>query len=184
MNYYILQQDPRIMEQPCLLSCPQGIDPIDLIRGKSIPIAGPLQLSLSPRSGDYRGCIIDGLVTLFHKYFIKELDRLGIDNIEYTPVELLNSEGGVELAYSLVNVIGLIEAVNVAESVISPRETGGRGQLYSFKIDPAKAMGRRLFRIVEAPTLIIIDETLWESLLVFSPPGVMMLPTERYDGWG
>lgn len=77
-----------------------------------------------------------------------------------------------------------MDAVDVKESVIKPRATGGRGQLYSFKIDPAKTMGQRLFRLAEAPTLIIIDESLREDLLLFSPPGVLMLPTERYDGWG
>ena len=68
----------------------------------------------------------------------------------------------------MINVIGLLEAVDVKQSVIEPRETGGRGQLYSFKIDP---------------TLIIIDESLCEELIAFGSPGVLMLPTERYDGW-
>jgi hypothetical protein len=36
---------------------------------------------------------------------------------------------------------------------------------------------------VEAPTLIIIDESLAKELVVFGPPGVMMLPTEDYEGW-
>jgi hypothetical protein len=184
MNYYILQQDPRIIEQPSLLGCPENIDPFDLIRGKILPEPNtPIRLSLSPRSGDYRGCIIDGIVTLFHEYFIEELTRLGVDNVQHFPVELTNPEGEIELAYSLINVIGLLEAVDVNQSVIEPRATGGRGQLYSFKIDPTKTMGQRLFRLAEAPTLIIIDESLWEELLVFDPPGVLMLPTERYDGW-
>ena len=184
MNYYILQQDPRIIEQPSLLGGPKNIDPFDLIRGKTVPVPNtPIPLSLSPSSGSYRGCIIDGIVTLFHKYFIEGLTRLGVDNFQSFPVELTNPEGGIEFAYSLINVIGLLEAVDEKESVIEPRATGGRGQLYSFKIDPTKTMGQRLFRLAEAPTLIIIDESLWKELLVFDPPGVMMLPTERYDGW-
>lgn len=184
MNYYILQQDPRIIEQPSLLNCPSNIDPFDLIRGKILPVPNaPIRLSLSPRSSDYRGCIIDGIVTLFHEYFITELTRLGIDNFQSFPVELTNPEGEIEIAYSLINVIELLEAVDVKKSVIKPRATGGRGQLYSFKIDPAKTMGQRLFRLAEAPTLIIIDEWLWGKLLKFNPPGVLMLPTERYDGW-
>jgi len=184
MNYYILQQDPRIIEQPSLLRCPENIDPLELLRGKILPVPDtPIRLSLSPRSSDYRGCIIDGIVTLFHKHFIEGLTRLGIDNFQRFPVELTNPEGGIELAYSLINVIGLLEAVDVKQSVIEPRETGGRGQLYSFKIDPTKTMGQRLFRLAEAPTLIIIDESLCEELIAFGSPGVLMLPTERYDGW-
>jgi hypothetical protein len=184
MNYYILQQDPRIIEQPSLLSCPENIDPFDLLDGKILSVPNsPIRLSLSPRSSDYRGCIIDGIVTLFHEYFIEELIRLGIDNFQHFPVELTNAEGDIELAYSLINVIGLLEAVDEKESIIKPRATGGRGQLYSFRIDPAKTMGQHLFRLAEASTLIIIDEWLWGKLLIFDPPGVLMLPTERYDGW-
>ncbi|GGF14034.1 hypothetical protein [Flavobacterium limi] len=185
MNYYILQQDPRIIEQPSLLSCPENIDPIALVGGKKLPVPNtPICLSLSPRSSDYRGCIIDGIVTLFHKYFITELIRLGVDNFQSFPVELTNPEGEIEIAYSLINIIGLIKAVNEKESVMKPRYGGWGANLYSFKIDPAKTMGQRLFRLAEAPTLIIIDEWLREKLLVFNPPGVLMLPTERYDGWG
>ncbi len=83
----------------------------------------------------------------------------------------------------MANVIGLIKTVNENESVIKPRATGGQGRLFSFKIDPEKAKGHRLFRLAEAPTLIIINESLslWKEILAFDPPGVMMLPTEGYE---
>ncbi len=184
MNYYILQQDPRIMDHADILRVPANIDPGDLVDGKILPDPGPLQLSLSPRSGKFRGGIIDGIVTLFHQRFIAELIRLGVDNFQSFPVELVNPDGGIELTYSLINIIGLLEAVNEKESVIEPGAGSWGGQLYSFKIDPAKTNGQRLFRLKEEPTLIIIDESLREELLVFNPPGILMLPTERYDGWG
>jgi hypothetical protein len=143
----------------------------------------PLTFKLSPSSGDYRGCIIRGLVTLFHDVLRDELTRLGVDNIQYFPVELEDSDGYVEEGYSLINVVGLIEAVDQGASVVEPTPGGERGLLKSFKIDPDKVKGQRLFRLVEAPTLIIIDEALHKKLLEFNPPGVMMLPTERYNGW-
>lgn len=81
MNYYIIQQDPRIIEQPSLLNCPENIDPFDLIRGKVLPVPNvPIRLSLSPRSSDCRGCIIDGIVILFHEYFINGFTRLEVVN--------------------------------------------------------------------------------------------------------
>ncbi len=183
LNYYILKQDPRILEQPIVMGCPENFDPLDWVDGRILADPGLLRFSLSPRSGKFRGGIIEGLVTLFHQRFIQELTRLAIDNIQYFPVGLENPEGEIELTYSLINVIGLLEAVDEKDSIIKPCPTGGRGDLYSFKIDPAKTRGLRFFRIVEAPTLIIIDETLRDNLVAFEPPGVMMLPTERYDGW-
>lgn len=176
-------QDPRIPHQPHVARCPDTIDPLDWINGRIMPDPGPMGVKLSHKEERFRGGIIGGLLPLFHQYFIDELTRLGIDNIQYFPVELEDSEGNVEYTYSLANVIGLIEAVNVNASVIKPRASGGHGRLFSFKIDHHKARDHRLFRLAEAPTLIIIDEYLWKDILAFNPPGVMLLPTERYDGY-
>lgn len=184
MNYYMLQQDLRIADQPTVLRSPDNLNPEDLIDGKIMADPGPLHIKLSPRSGEFRGHIIGGLLTLFHKGLVEELTRLGIDNIQYFPVELEAPDGMIERAYSLVNIIGLLEAVSEKDSVIKPRASGGRGQLYSFKIDPEKVGGLKMFRIIEAPTLIIIDESLRDSLSAFGPAGIIMLETERYDGWG
>ncbi len=184
MGYYILQQDLRIVDQPFVMTVPEDLDPADWIDGRIMaPPRDPIRMSLSPRSGRYRGCIIGGIVTLFHQVFRDELTRLGIDNLQYFPVELENQEGKVEKKYSLVNVVGLLEAVDFQTSVIEARASGGRGRLRSFNIDPAATRGQKLFRIVENPTLIVIDESLRESLLKFNPPGVLMLPTERYEGY-
>lgn len=183
MNHYILRQDQRIPGQPSVMRCPENLDPLDWIDGRLLPDPGPLRLALSPRSGEFRGCIIEGLLTLFHEDFRDALTRLGVDNVQYFPVELEAPDGMIERAYSLVNVIGLIAAVDASQSVIRPRAGGVRGQLYSFKIDPAKARGQKLFRIVEAPTLIVIDEALRDGLMASESSGIVMLPTERYDGW-
>jgi hypothetical protein len=184
MNYYIFQQDPRVPEQPSVLSCPADIAPEEFLKGKHMTVPrNPLHLKMSPRSGSFRGDIIGGVLTLFHNMLCEELKRLGVDNIEYFPVDLENPEGQIEQKYSLVNIIGLIDAVDQGNSVIEPGFKGGRGDLKSFKIDPAKARGHRIFRIPEASSKIIIDETLQVPLTAFEPAGAWMLPTEEYEGW-
>jgi hypothetical protein len=184
MNYYILRQDHRIPNQPTVMRCPDEIDPVDWIEGTVRPApSSPLRLVMSERSGTFRGVIIEGLLTLFHQKFKDDLTSLGIDNIQYFPVELQNPEGGIEHKYHLINVLGLLRAVDASASVIEPMPTGGQGRLRSFKIDPAKAIGQRFFRLAEAPTLIIIDETLRDALMLRTPSGAIMLPTERYTGW-
>ncbi len=182
MKYYILKQDPRIEEQPKTSDC-GGLDPLDFIDGKVLADPGELHIKLSPRSSVYRGCIISGVSTLFHKAFIAELNRLKIDNIQYFPVHMHAPDGMIEKAYSLANVIGLVDAVDIEKSTIKPRAHGGIGTLYSFTIDEEKAKGLRIFRILHAPSLIIIDETLWKELLEYNPRGVLMYPTEEYNGW-
>ena len=98
-------------------------------------------------------------------------------------MDLENPEGQIEQKYSLVNIVGMLDAVDRGSSVIVPRATGGRGDLKSFKIDAAAARGHRVFRIPEVPSLIIIDETLKSALDAFEPAGAWMLPTDQYDGW-
>jgi len=185
MSYFILQQDPRVPNQPAILRSPKQFEPADWIDGTPLPTpAGPLRFQLQPRSERYRGCIIGGLVTLFHRVLIDELSRLGIDNFQHFPVELETPEGEIETPYSLINVLGLVAAVDQEHSTIERKEDGRIAQLGSFTIDPAKAQGARMFRLAEAPTLIVIYGALRERLVAFNPPGVLMLPTERYDGWG
>lgn len=184
MGYYILQQDRRIPDQPTVIKCPKEIEPDEWLDGRVLsPPSGTLRLVLSPRSGTLRSAMIGGIVTLFHERFRADLERLGVDNVQYFPVELENPQGGIERNYFLVNVLGLLEAVDAGASVIKPRASGGRGQLYSFKVDPNKAKSHRLFRLAEAPTLIILDESLRNSFANVRTPGTIMLPTERYDGW-
>lgn len=184
MGYFILEQDPRIIEQPAVLQCPADFDPEQWIAGRVMNAPkNPIRFVLSPRSPKYRGCIIGGIATLFHNAFQTELTRLGVDNIQYFPIELENPEGGIETTYFLANVIGMFEAVDVERSVIEPMAMGGRGWLKSFTVNESATQGKHIFRITEAPTLIIINETLREELLKFDPSGVLMLPTERYDGW-
>ena len=140
------------------------------------------KLPLSLNSGKFRGAIIGGVVTLFHQRFIDELNLLNVDNLQYFPIGLENPNGDIDDRYSLVNVVGLLEAVDVGASVIRPRATGGKGQLLSFTIDAEKTKGSRLFRLFEDPKLIIIDQYLRDKISKVNPPGIMMLPTERYNG--
>jgi len=182
MKYHILKQDPRIEEQPKTSDC-GGLDPLDFIDGKVLPDPGELHIKLSPRSSDFRGEMIQGVSTLFHRDFIAELSRLGIDNLQYFPVHMHAPDGMIEKAYSMANVIGLVDAVDINNSTLGEKVSGIRPTLYSFTIDEEKAKGLRMFRILHAPSLIIIDDTLREELLNYDPAGVLMYPTEDYNGW-
>jgi hypothetical protein len=180
MNYFLLMQEDRVTDLPSILSCPDNIDPIEWCSGNIMADPGPLRFTLPPNSSERRGGIISGIVTLFHKNLIAELDRLRIDNIQYFPIEMEAPDGMIEKAYSLINVIGMIDAVDQKNSDIRMSDARIRGEMKSFKIDPAKARGQRLFRIPEEPTLIVIDESLRDSLAAVKTPGVKLLPTERF----
>jgi hypothetical protein len=184
MNYFMLMQDPRVPGQPTVLSCPEDIAPEEFLEGKHMTVPrNPLHLKMSERSGKFRGAIISGILTLLHNRLCDELKKQGVDNLELFPVDLENPDGGIEKMYSLVNIVGKLDAVDQANSVLVPRAVGGRPDLKSFKIKSSKVRGHRMFRIPEVPTLIIIDEKLKAALAAIKPPGALMRATEKFDGW-
>jgi len=177
-----MKQDPRIANQATTIGS-GDLDPLDLLDGKVLPPPGELDIQLSPRSGNHRGCIIGGVVPLFHKKFIAKLKELNIDNVQYFPVNMHGPTDMIEKAYSLANIIGLVDAVDITNSTLGEKIGNIRPTLYSFTIDQNKAKGFRIFRILHAPALIIIDEILYKELTEFKAPAVLMYPTEEYDGW-
>lgn len=185
MTYYIFQQDPRVPEQPSILECPDDIEPDQWLDGKVMDVPrDPLRLKMSPRSGSFRGVLIRGVLTLFHDVLREELNRQGVDNIQYFNVELENPEGVIETKYSLINILGLLDAVDQKNSVIEERFGGkGRGRLRSFKIDPAAVHGQKIFRILHNPTLIIVDQALQSALSEINTAGAWMIPTEDFEGY-
>ena len=91
-------------------------------------------------------------------------------------------DGMIEKAYSVPNIIGLVDAVDTEKSTIKPRAHGGIGTLYSFTIDAEKAQGLHIFRILHAPSLIIIDEWLHEKLVASGVMGGLIQSTVNYNG--
>ena len=184
-SYCILQQDDRVPGQPTVLRAPEGLDPEVLLGGEELDLPEqPVRVAMNPRSGSFRGDVIDGIVTLFHDALRDELGRLGVDNVQYLPTELENPEGELEGKYSLVNVVGLVDAVDRDRSRIEPNPGGdGLGTLYEFEIDPEATRGLKLFRIVHAPTLVIVSPDVARALIDFAPAGAVLKPTSMYDGW-
>lgn len=184
MSYFILEQDFRVPEMAAVGSVPKEIDPTEWIDGKIMPApsANPLQIPLARSSGSFRSDIIGTLVTLYSDFLRDELIRLGIDNIQYFPVEIIDQNTGeTDARYSLANIIGLIQAVDASKSQYA-HSVSGPGRLLSFSIDEAAVKGQRIFRLKENPTLTIIDEQLRDDLVSFGIVGALMRQTEEYDG--
>lgn len=182
MKYFIMKQDPRFSNNAYTADT-GGLDMFELADGLKMEDPGELHINLTPNSGNHRGCIIEGATTLFHKNFITELNKLGVDNIQYFPVHMHAPDGMIEKAYSVANIIGLVDAVDVENSKLGEKIGNIRQTLYSFTIDPEKTEGLHIFRILHAPSLIIIDEWLYNKLHDYNPPAVLMYPIEEYNGW-
>ena len=184
MNYYLLEPDCRIPDICAVGNVPDSVDPLEWMRGKRMASPGPLRLPLSSASGELRADLIGTLLTLFSDNLKVAMTSFGIDNVDYFPVELVSPGANeTESGYWLANVIGLIACVDLTRSVIEPRPSGGKGSLRSFYVDPIPVSGRRIFRLAEDPTLIVMDEDLRTFLRTQNLGGVRMRHTKSYDGY-
>ncbi len=189
MSFYIFRQKTLIKGGAAALDgVPDNVDPSEWIQGKIMTAPTnkePLMLDLSLESGVFRGAIIDGFLTLYHKKLCKVLTDFGIDNIQYFPVVLRNQETKkVEHDYMLVNIVGLLDCVDMDKSKVNWWASGMGFDFVSMEIDKAKVQGLPIFRLKDDPTKVIIDERLKQHLeknkvLV----GVQLIEPKNYSDW-
>ena len=185
MAFYIMRQDTLIEGSAALDGVPESIDPSEWIQGKKMLDPAPgkkLVLDLSLESGDYRGHIIDGFLTLYHDALKSALEEQGVNNIDYYPVRLRDQNTGeTEGGYWLVNILGLSDCVDMKRSNVKWWPSGRGFDFLSMVIDESKTHRSKLFRLKDDPTKVIINEKLKSffdetDMLV----GVKLIRTEEY----
>jgi hypothetical protein len=165
---------------------PDTMDPLEWIQGRHMPDPSPEQkliLDLSLESGDYRGDIVDGFLTLYSDDLKDALNRLGVDNIEYYPVVLRDQNADtLEGGYSIANIIGLLDCVDMSRSKVKRWRSGMGFHFLSMVIDEQKTHGAKIFRLSDDPTKVIINEDLKKYLVDETDMlvGVTVLKTEEY----
>ncbi len=185
MNYYLLLQDRMVEGSAGVRGLPDDMDPMDWIQGKVMPAPpSPIRLMLSENSGDFRGDVIQSLVTLYSDKLRNALTTFGVDNVDFFSVELEHPKTRhLEGGYWLTNVIGLVHCVDLAKSKYKPLASGTGIRLKAFSIDEDRAPEQPLFRLDEKPTLVVINEPLKTHLDAAGLTGVRLVPTEHYDGY-
>ena len=112
------------------------------------------------------------------------LDSLGIKNIDFYPVRLLDMRNKKEIAgYWFANILGRFKCVDEANSDTKINVLGNL-RLKSFRIDESKSMGAEMFRLDEEGILIIISERVYKALSGLDLQGVIVRNTKDYDGYG
>jgi hypothetical protein len=191
MQYYIFRQKTLRVKggAAAVDSVPDNIDCLEWIDGNNMPLAiekAPLLLDLSLESGSFRGAIIDGLVTLYHRVVLEAILDFGVDNIQYFPVTLRDQKSGKleENQYLLVNIIGLLDCVDMERSKVSWWKTGRGFDFESMVLDEGRTQGLPIFRLKDDPTKVIITQGLKNHLeskkLMI---GVNVIRTEDYSDW-
>lgn len=167
---------------------PDNIDSLEWVQGKQMadPSEGKeLVLDLTLESGDYRGDMIDGFLTLFSDELKEALENYGIDNVQYYPVRLRDQNTGqTEGGYWIANIIGLLDCLDRGKSKTKPSASGMGIKISSMVIDESKTNDTKIFRLKERPSRVIISEDL--KLHLESSDclyGIEIIKTEDYSDW-
>ncbi len=189
MLYFIFRQNTLVKGGAAALDgVPDNIDSLEWMQGETItsPMTqNPLLLDLSLESGSFRGAIIGGFLTLYHRRLCTALTEFGVDNIRYFPVVLRDQKTGkTENDYFLVNIIGLLDCVDMNKSKVNWWASGMGFDFVSMVIDENKTQGLSIFRLKDDPTKVLISEELKRYLqekkvLV----GTKLIKPEDYSDW-
>ncbi len=181
--YWVIEQDRRIEGIATVMDVPDDFDILDWLRSTMPPPRSPLELTLSPGSGDFRGDIIGGAVILFSNELVNTLRRFGVNNVIFHSIKLKNPHtGDLEIGYSLVYIMGLVACVVGYGLHQNPLEKPTC--LERFSVDPKRTLDYSIFRLKENPHLILISNELHDFLKNENMVGVRMRPTTHYTVWG
>ena len=134
------------------------------------PLVFPLK-ALNPDAKDHgpeMPEIFDGSVPLFRSDLIAALATAGVDNVDYYPAEVREPDGSrVYRDYQAANVVGLVQAADMAKSRATVR-TGGPiidVEFDELVLAPERARGALIFRLAEATGSIFVHEKVRDQLL-------------------
>ena len=183
MEYYIFDEVSPNRDAP-FLDPPDEIDLIETIMGKKpnfdeLPIKIPAEIDEDEKIV-YTDIINPG-VPLFSEKMKSTLDQIGVTNIDYYPVQIIDSESKEVLAeYWLAIVRSIIACIDLEKSKFK-QSNAGREVITKFSIDHNKTAGLNLFRFHNIPGLIIIDEALKDALSKVKFKGVSFKHTKDYN---
>lgn len=179
MEYYILDEVAGNPDIPYIGELPEQLDMIEVVMGKTLSFNLPIRLpvTIEDESEVVYPDMMTADVPLFSKRLKKTLDDLGIDSINYFPVELFKEDSGEVVAHYYLGIIrGMIKCL---KSGIE-KNPAGRRMIKNPVIDSSLIGGEMLFRLYECPRLIIINSYLKEGIERAGLQGVSITRVNDY----
>ena len=108
----------------------------------------------------------DMSVPLMSKRLREAIESAGVDNIDFHPLTVRNSETGEAYEYFAFNLIGLVAAADHAKSNLASHDGDflGDSQVHDLAIDDARTRGLLMFRLKEKFTVILVHRKVKEAI--------------------
>lgn len=181
MEYYILDETAGNPDIPYIEELPEQLDMIGVVMGNKLSLDIPIRLPVNIQDESEVGYpdMLTADVPLFSEKLKNALDDLGIDTIDYFPVELYKKKSGETVAQYYLGIIRELKKCLMSGIESSP---SGRRILKNPVIDATLTDGKMLFRLYEKPLLIIINSYVKEAIEKIGLQGVSITKTEDYVG--
>jgi hypothetical protein len=165
---------PSIYEELGVVEEPELPFPVTFQTGALIaqPLPDPLPIVVEHTADRPPGDYLEMTIPVMSARLVEALARAGVDNLQ-TYAASVSSESTSDRwsSYYAVNVIGVISAADLEHSTFS--DPGGRGVLLldfdELVLDESKTRGALLFRLAEAPRILLIHDAVKTKLLAETP---------------
>ncbi len=145
-----------------------------------------ITLTLSKKSR--RGNMTDRLVItavyglVFSTRLRELLDSLGIDNIEYYTLEIVDPRTGKKFSdYRIANVVGLVDCVDREKSDCKYFDDGEIKRIHKLVLDESRIPSKlRIFRLAGRTVLTVVHQSIKEAIESAGITGCVFYRPEEY----
>ena len=146
--------------------------------------AAPVEINVVPYGGFDGGPdeFKDENVPLMSKRLKETIEAAGVDNVNFYPVTLRNSETQETYDYFAFNLIGLVDAVDMGASTITSHDGDfiGDSAVTDLSVDNNGARGLLMFRLKQKFSVILVHRRIKEAIERVGIPSVKFIAPEDF----
>jgi hypothetical protein len=138
---------------------------------KTIPT--PIEAQLNP---EFSSVLLDAyheFIPIWSDKLIGALHDAGADNFDTYDAIIRDPRVDLVTAdYKAVNIIGLLDCADMSLSRYDARSERGAREFTKLVINPKKTRGLKIFRLLERPTMVIVDQSVKDAITAAPLRGV------------
>lgn len=187
MSYYILWS-PQLLPGDATRDIDGGnwggLDAGDFIEGRKLVPGPSIPIHINIFEDDVGDMppvfVVPALVV--RRDFAEALSEIGVDNIDFYPAVLHDRKRDQQWDdYFVGNVIGMVDAIDTAKSVLDPDSPPAVAKLFeTMAIDESKSRDLRLFRLMHKPSSIVVSQEVRDHLMARRFRYVQMISPESF----